>query len=327
MSFRNLSRFAKFAWFVLAWNLGVILFGAYVRASGSGAGCGSHWPLCNGMVIPRAARLDTLIEYTHRMTSGVALLLILIMLIWAWRIYQRGNSIRFSATLSMVFIITEALLGAGLVLFELVAENDSMARALSGSFHLVNTFLLLASISLTAWWASGGAPVQMRGKWLNAWPLAIGLLGVLILGMSGAVTALGDTLYPASSLAEGFQQDISPTAHFLIRLRVLHPTLAILIGSYLILVSGMFNLRSSDQKTRLLARILTVLIVMQLAAGVTNVFLLAPIWLQLVHLFLSDAVWIVLIFLSANVLSEPQIEVHANLPTPSAPIAKGDTIP
>lgn len=323
MSFRNLSRFAKFAWFVLAWNLGVILFGAFVRASGSGAGCGSHWPLCNGEVVPRAARIETLIEYTHRITSGLALLLIVVMFIWAWRSYGRGNPVRLGATLSMVFIVTEALLGAGLVLFELVAENDSVARALSGSFHLVNTFLLLAFISLTAWWASGGAPVQLRGKATSIWPLAVGWFGVLILGMSGAVTALGDTLYPASSLAEGFRQDVSSTAHFLIRLRVLHPTLAILVSAYLILICGMINLRSANSKTRLMAKILTSVVVLQVAAGVTNVFLLAPIWLQLVHLFLSDAVWILLVFVSASLLGEEMVSMPGNLPAASTPLPKG----
>lgn len=324
MSFRNLNRFAKFAWFVLAWNLGVILFGAFVRASGSGAGCGSHWPLCNGEVVPRAARIETLIEYTHRITSGLALVLIVILLVWAWRSYRPGNPVRVGAAFSMAFIVTEALLGAGLVLFELVAENDSVARALSGSFHLVNTFLLLASISLTAWWASGGAPVQLRGKAANIWPLAIGWFGVLLLGMSGAVTALGDTLYPSTTLAEGLRQDVSSTAHFLIRLRVLHPTLAILVGAYLILVCGILNLRSPDQKTRLLAKILTTLIVLQLAAGVTNVLLLAPIWLQLVHLFLSDAVWILLIFVSASVLGEPKVSVSEGLSMTSKTVPEGD---
>ena len=324
MSFRNLSRFAKYAWFVLAWNLGVILFGAFVRASGSGAGCGSHWPFCNGEVIPRAARTETLIEFTHRTTSGVALVLILFMFIWAWRLFQKGHPVRSGALLSMVFIVTEALLGAGLVLFELVAENDSVARALSGSFHLVNTFLLLTSLSLTGWWASGGSPVQIRGKAAMFWPLALGLLGVLILGMSGAVTALGDTIFPVRSLAEGLQQDFSPSAHFLIRLRILHPTIAILVSAYLILISGMVNLRSSSLLTRNLAKGLTLLIVMQLAAGVTNVFLLAPIWLQLVHLFLSDAVWIILVFLSASILSEFEGEASLHLPAPSATLPKGD---
>jgi heme A synthase len=244
------------------------------------------------------------------------------MFIWAWRVYERRDPVRTGAALSMVFIVTEALLGAGLVLFELVAENDSVARALSGSFHLVNTFLLLASISLTGWWASGGLPVNLNVKSLNFWPLALGLFGVLLLGMSGAVTALGDTLFPATSLAEGLQQDISPTAHFLIRLRFLHPTLAILVSAYLILVAGIANLRSTEKNTRTLAKLLVVLLVFQLVAGVTNVYLLAPVWLQLVHLFLSDSVWIILVFLSATLLSGQESETRLNLSVST--LSKGD---
>jgi heme A synthase len=318
MSNLNLSRFAKYAWFVLAYNLGVILFGAYVRASGSGAGCGSHWPLCNGAIVPRAARLETLIEYTHRTTSGLAFLLVLGMFIWAFRAYRNGDPVRLGALLSLIFIVTEALLGAGLVLFELVAENDSAARALSGSIHLVNTFFLLASLTLTGWWASGGAPVNLRGGPAAIWPFAAGLLGVVIVGMSGAVTALGDTLYPSSTLAEGLQQDFSATSHFLIRLRFLHPTIAVLVSAYLVLVSGLINLRTSDPRSRLLARALTGLIVLQLAAGVTNVFLLAPIWMQLLHLFLSDAVWIALALLTVSVLAGYVDEAHAPQAVPPA---------
>ena len=300
----KLSGFARFAWGVLAYNLAVILWGAYVRASGSGAGCGSHWPLCNGVVVPHTTRIETLIEFTHRVMSGLAFLLVIALLVIAFRLYQKGSMVRLGVSLSMLFMVSEALLGAGLVLFELVAENASLARAFSMSFHLVNTFLLLASLSLTAWWASGGRPVQTKGKGLMLGLLALGMIGMLILGMSGAVTALGDTLFPARSLAEGVQQDLSPTAHFLIRLRFLHPTIAILVGLYLILVARWLYLRRGDHVTTLLAKILIILIILQLSVGLVNVFLLAPIWMQILHLLLSDILWIILVLLAANALSQ-----------------------
>ena len=121
----KLTRFAKYAWFVLIFNLGVILWGAYVRATGSGAGCGSHWPLCNGEVIPRTGQIETLVEFTHRLSSGAAFLLVVGMLVWAWRIFPRRHRVRAAAIFSMIFMITEAFVGAGLVLFELVADNAS----------------------------------------------------------------------------------------------------------------------------------------------------------------------------------------------------------
>ena len=150
-------RFAAYAWCVLAFNILVVLWGAYVRASGSGAGCGSHWPLCNGEVVPRSPALATIIEFTHRVTSGLALALVAGLVAWAFRAFPRRHPARLGAVLSLAFILSEALIGAGLVLFEHVAKNASTARAWSLSAHLVNTLTLLACLALTAWWASGGA--------------------------------------------------------------------------------------------------------------------------------------------------------------------------
>ncbi|MGD9093923.1 MAG: COX15/CtaA family protein, partial [Anaerolineales bacterium] len=202
----RLNRYAKYAWIVLIYNILVILWGAYVRATGSGAGCGSHWPLCNGEVLPRTTQIETMIEFGHRLTSGLAFILVLILFLWALRAYPRGNNVRLAAIFSMVFITTEALVGAGLVLFEWVAYDASVGRAISIVVHLINTFLLLASLSLTAWWASGGKAVRIKGAGVLLWTLLLGLLGTMVIGASGALTALGDTLFPVTSLAEGIQQ-------------------------------------------------------------------------------------------------------------------------
>jgi heme A synthase len=299
----KLTRFAKYAWVVLIFNLGVILWGAYVRATGSGAGCGSHWPLCNGEIIPRSAQVETLVEFTHRISSGIAFLLVVGMLVWVWRAFPRKHRVRTAAVLSMIFMITEALVGAGLVLFELVADNVSTARALSISVHLINTFVLLACISLTAWWASGGNPVHIQWNKVNIWLLLAGLIGVLIIGMSGALTALGDTLFPVNSLAEGIRQDFSSTAHFLVRLRILHPTIAVVVASYLILVVNWISGRVRNGLNRQIGWVLVSLLVIQLLAGFINVLLLAPVWMQLVHLLLSDLVWIFLVLFAAESMS------------------------
>ncbi len=299
----KLSRYAKYAWFVLAVNLGVISWGAYVRATGSGAGCGSHWPLCNGVVIPRSDNIETLVEFTHRLSSGFAFLLVVGLLIWAWRAFPKGSIVRKGAAFSMFFMVTEALVGAGLVLLELVADNVSIARAVSISIHLVNTFILLACLTLTAWWASGGKPIHLTGKKTYVLLLGIGFIGMLILGISGAFTALGDTLFPVGSLAEGIGQDFSSSAHFLVRLRILHPSFAVLVSLYLLVVSGWIMSRNGNSDNKLLGRVLSGLIVLQLLAGLINVYLLAPIWMQLVHLFLSDIIWITLVIFSAVTLS------------------------
>jgi heme A synthase len=296
-------RFARFAWAVLGFNLLVVLWGAYVRATGSGAGCGNHWPLCNGEVILRSPALATVIEFTHRITSGLDLLLLVAMLVWAFRAFPPRHPARLGAALSMAFIVGEALLGAGLVLLQHVARNASTARAFSLSAHLVNTLTLLACIALTAWWAAGGAPVQVRGP--IVWR-AFASLGVLILmGVSGALAALGDTLFPAASLAEGLRQDFSPAAHLFVRLRGLHPFLAVSGGAWLLYDGLTTALRGRDVALRRLGWYVAAAVVAQTAAGAGNLLLLAPVWMQIVHLLLADALWIGLVLLAAVRLAAP----------------------
>jgi heme A synthase len=300
----KLTGYAKYAWGVVVFNIAVILWGAYVRASGSGAGCGQHWPTCQGAVIPRAPRLETLIEFAHRLSSGVALLVVIGLVVWAWRAYPAGHRVRRGAALSLVFILTEALLGAGLVLFQWVAHNDSVARAISMALHLGNTFTLLAMLTLTAWWASGGKDIAVKGQGSVGIWLWAALACLMALGMMGAVTALGDTLFPAGTLAQGLAQDTSPTAHFLIRLRVIHPLFAVLLGAGLVLMAQhIIAPQRPTRAVRWLTYSLTALYAVQLAAGLANIILLAPVWMQLVHLLLADLVWINLVLLTAAAFS------------------------
>ena len=288
-------KFAVYAWSVLFYNLLVIAWGAYVRATGSGAGCGAHWPLCNGVIIPREPRIETMVEFSHRVSSGLTLVLVVILVIWAWRAFVKGSLVRKAAVFAVVFTLTEALVGAGLVLFELVAENTSLTRAFSMMVHLVNTYLLLGALTLTAWWAARDEPERLVWPGVNGVILVVGLLGLLALGASGAVTALGDTLFPAGSLAEGIQQDFSPTAHFLIRLRILHPVIAVSVGVYLL--AAVFWLRSGRRTPiqTIITNLLIGLFACQLALGIMNIYLLAPVWLQMIHLVMSDLIWAALV--------------------------------
>src|SRR5262249_10390101 len=195
-----------------AFNLLVVLWGAYVRASGSGAGCGSHWPLCNGVVVPRAPALATVIELTHRLTSGVALMLVAGLVVGAWRTLPRWHLVRRAAALSALFLVTEALIGAGLVLLEYVAHDMRIARGFWVAGHLANTFFLIASLALTAWWSdeARARPVRVRGA--TGGLLSGALFGMLVLGVRGAVTALGDTPFPVAGPAPGRAETFSQSA-------------------------------------------------------------------------------------------------------------------
>ncbi len=298
-------RFMIYAWATVAYNLAVVTWGAYVRATSSGAGCGNHWPLCNGEMIPRAPRIETLIELTHRATSGLALMLVVGLFVWARKKYRARHPARRASAFAMFFMVTEALIGAGLVLFKLVAHDASIARAVYLSVHLINTFLLLAALALTAWWASGGRPVRFREQERIVHVFAVcAIVATLVLGVSGAVTALGDTLFPATSLTAGFQQDLQPAAHFLIRLRVLHPVIAITVGTLLVALAA-YSIRRRENSvwTKRFAVALVCCVAMQLIVGAFNVALLAPIPLQLVHLVLADLMWIALVLLIAATLA------------------------
>ena len=302
--------FARYAWAVLAYNLGVVLWGAFVRATGSGAGCGNHWPLCNGTVTqgpggapPSAA---TIIEFTHRITSGIDLALVALLVVWAFRRFPRQHLVRLGAALSALFLITEALLGAALVLLQHVAKNASVSRAYSLSTHLVNTLMLLACLTLTAWWSServGQAVLPALPRRRAVWMAAVSLASVVVLGVSGAIAALGDTLFPASSLAAGLAQDLDPAAHIFLRLRLFHPLIAAAVAAWLPFYAVSAASRRPDIARR--AWSLLALLGAQIVAGVVNLLLLAPVWMQIVHLLLADLLWITLVLLSAAVLSFP----------------------
>ena len=304
-------RFAAFAWGVLAYNVLVIVWGAYVRATGSGAGCGSHWPLCNGEVLPRAPQLETIIEFSHRMTSGIALLAVAALVPLAWRAFPRGHRVRTMSLVSLGFIIFEALLGAALVLLEYVAENASVARAYWVAGHLINTFLLLAVLTLTAWWGGGAPPIRLRGQpRMLVGTLLAALVGMLLLGASGGVTALGDTLV----LTAGITPEESPLVATLVDLRIYHPLLSIVVWVLILLaVYTVRSLRPSATANRL-AWVLAGIFVLQLILGAVNVALKAPVAIQLVHLLVSDLIWIALVLLAANALA---VDVAVSTPADS----------
>jgi len=305
--FRSTAACARYAWGVLAFNVVVVLWGALVRATGSGAGCGRHWPRCNGQIVPELASAKTIIEFTHRITSGIALLLVIGLLVWTWRAFPRGHAARSGARLAMIFMVMEALLGAGLVLFELVAGNKSVARAASMAAHLANTFLLLGAITLTAWWASGGERVRVRRQGALGVMMTVAVAATMIVGVTGSLTALGDTLFPKTGVGIA----VPATAHFLERLRIVHPLFAIATAVYVATVGWMARRHRPTGATRRLSRLLTALFGVQIFAGALNIVLRVPLWMQLVHLLLADAVWITLVLTAAAAFADRPAEADA----------------
>ncbi len=273
----------------------VILWGAVVRATGSGAGCGANWPLCNGVVFPlHHPRLATVIEFTHRATTGVCSTLYLIVLAWIFFARPVGDRARKAAVWSGLLIVTEALLGRALVLHGWVDRNVSDMRAVMQCIHFTNTLLLLAAFTLMWWWVRERSEEQKVDS-LTRTLAAASVLTTILVGATGSVAALADTLFPAASLREALAADFLPTAPLLIHMRWLHPAssvIAILFASWLAL-----------RVRTLMSRRLLLLIAAQVALGILDVLLMAPTWMQVLHLLGADLFWINLVCLSAEVLT------------------------
>ena len=267
----------------LIFCLFIILWGAWVRLSGSGAGCGEHWPLCDGEVIPMTPDLEKLIEFTHRITSGLFGITILWMSIWAYKIKDLHISAKKSALASLVFTIIEALIGAVLVKKGLVADNSSIARAWVMGFHLVNTFFLVGSLVFTNFYITLNNDKKCQ-KISKLWWFS--LILILVVGATGAIAALGDTLFPAKSLLDGVKSDFDKTSHILVRLRIFHPIMAVLTCALLFKLS-LENLGKFPED-----KILIGIIVLSILIGFLNFSLLAPNWLVIVHLLMANILWI-----------------------------------
>ncbi len=285
----------------------VILWGAFVRVTHSGAGCGEHWPLCDGQIIITDVHYEKLIEYTHRFTSGFSFILVALLFFLSRRV-KDYSLFKTAAFWSFFFITTEALIGAGLVLFGWVKDNSSVARALVIALHLINSFALLYNLTLCSLTSSFPNLNISKANFRKSAKNHLLLITLfLIVGAFGAVTALGDTLFPSNSLVEGFWEDLSITSHFLIRLRIFHPILALILSVKLISLFINFEFKNDVSKYSSLLRNIPklgiVLVIAQVILGVTNVLLLAPNYIQISHLLLSIVLWmtfISIIFIEAD---------------------------
>ncbi|MFN6962659.1 MAG: COX15/CtaA family protein [Pyrinomonadaceae bacterium] len=307
----RLNGFARYAWFALGYNLLVILWGVFLRASKSGDGCGQHWLTCHGEVVPSAPELKTVIEFSHRMMSALDGLVMLVLLVWAVAIWRRTRTAQSRTVMrlaigSFIFIITEALVGAGLVLTGNTAETLTPTRPFWMAGHLINTFILLAFLSLTAWAASGEGRAPMRFVYERRIVIAaaIGLALILLVGVTGSVAALSSMIFPSESLSEGLAKDFSATSNMLLRIRPFHPIVSIAAVMYLVFFSGWLR-KWSDQNGGVVrwSNVLSLLALVQLVFGGATLLMLSPIVMQLGHLLLADLIWISFVLLTVSYLN------------------------
>jgi cytochrome c oxidase assembly protein subunit 15 len=303
----NSRRIARFAWFVVFYNVLVIVWGALVRASGSGAGCGNRWPLCNGQIIPVSPGFHTLIEFTHRTMVGGSTLIVLALLVWSFRATAKGQAARALAVVSTLLLLNEAFLGALLVKLNYVTGNQSTGRIVLLSIHLGNTLLLMAALTLTARFLSTGqrwADLPLTRRLVG---IVEGLVTTIFVGITGSIAALGDTLFPAPSLRASIAQDLAAGSPWLLRLRLVHPALAVIAALFALWLAA--RERADPRATPAkyahrmrLANLLLILLALQFVLGFADVVLLAPAWMQLLHLLGADLFWIALVQLAAETL-------------------------
>ena len=305
---RSTKAVARFAWLTLAFFILVVLWGAVVRATGSGGGCGSNWPLCNGDYFPHHPRLATIIEFTHRSTSGICTFLLIALGVFTFRVTPPGHRARKAVLWSAFLLVTEALLGAMLVLRHYVEANISTGRIIAQSIHLTNTMLFMASLALTAWFLTPHAAASTSSQAPR--PVAIvTILSTLLVAATGSLAALADTLFPSSSLAAAFTADLSAASPLLVRMRWMHPAMALISVVCVLLLLRATTVRHP------FARVVTALLALQFILGIGDVLLLAPIWMQVLHLLGADLYWIALTLLATGALWPPLTNPQLN-PSP-----------
>lgn len=306
---KKIPAFAKYAWFALGYNVLVILWGVFLRASKSGDGCGEQWLTCQGQLIPAAPQFKTIIEFSHRMTTAIDGFVMVVLAAWAILIWYRERNghtrqVMLAAIASLFFVITEAAVGAGLVLTGNTALNVTDTRPFWAMGHLINTFVLLMFLTLTAWYATRERATLFRYERKAAILTAIGVLALICVGLSGSLAALSNLLFPSASLAEGVAKDFAATSNVILRLRLSHPILSILASVYVVFFAGWSKRNSGeDPAVSRWSNVLSLLVIAQVLFGAATLLTLGPIVMQLGHLLLADLVWITFVLLAASYFS------------------------
>jgi len=287
--------FAKFAWFNLVYNLIVVGFGVFLRATGNGDGCGENWPLCTGEKNPVNGPFASFVESSHRLSTMLVGAFAIFMLAWAFRAFEKGHPVKKFATGYLLFTLFEGFIGRHLVVNGLVTSNDTLQRAIWMGVHVLSTFMLLGSIAGAALMSSGIRPLHFKNQGVVGWLLGFGFLGTIILGVSGAISAFGHQVRPD---VEGLDQRLAPTAFWASKLALAHPVGSASIGLFLLLMSGMLQHLRPDKFVRNAGKMVSSLLIIQLCIGLLNIVLKAPIALQMVHLVMADLNWVSIVVLS-----------------------------
>jgi len=268
-----------------------ILAGAFVRATGSGDGCGSTWPTCKGKIIPQLSDTSEIIEFSHRSISGILLVVTLIIFTKS-RNMSKGSITRTTVNFLTFFVVFEAAIGAVIVLYEWVGLNSSLPRIVAVPIHLVNTFGLLACYAILYKVLLNNFK-NIKQLWDRRFVFVAFLF--LLSGATGSITALADVLFPSASFYEGLMEDFDRTSELLTRLRILHPIVATGLSAALIIES-----RNIQKDYKIDVKFLQLLVIVAVTLGVLNVLSNIVLLLSIFHLAIADLLWITYIYVSMD---------------------------
>ena len=297
------SRISILSWTTLWLTVAVVIGGALVRATDSGAGCGESWPICGGQIIPEIGNYHTAIEISHRLMTGLLGMVLVTLFLLVRRQYDKTHRLRRAVFAAGVLLIIESLLGASLVIFGWVEFDASIARLIVVPIHLVNTFLLVAAMVLVAFFAGGGRGFRVDlSKTLDK-VIAACLGIVLVIGATGALNALADTLIKSDALRPAAGDEVQVTEAVLRQIRTIHPFVAI-IGGLALYMLVRFLTAGAGKRVRLLGVGVQGIIWVQFIVGLLNIALNVPLEIQLIHLFVADVLWILVVLISFHLLAD-----------------------
>lgn len=289
------------SWSVLWLTVAVIIGGALVRATDSGAGCGESWPICGGQLIPEIGNYHTAIEVSHRLMTGLLGFALVALFVLVRRDFEKDHRLRRAVFAAGVLLIIESLLGASLVLFGWVEFDASIARLIVVPLHLVNTFLLVGAMTLVAFFASGGRGFRIDTSRRRDQLVLLGLGIVLVIGATGALNALADTLIQSDALSGAVPGEVQVTEPVLRQIRTIHPFVAIIGGLALFMLVRYLALDASRQ-VKWLALGIQGIVWAQFLIGLLNIALEVPLEIQLIHLFVADVLWIAFVLMGAYLI-------------------------
>ena len=283
------SFFKKYSLFSLVFTLLTIFWGAWVRLSFSGDGCGKNWPLCEDKIFPE--NVTAFIEWLHRLSSGLSLVFIFALFILAFKIYSKNHGVRYFSIASFLLILIEAFIGAILVLSGLVGANTEKIRVLVLAVHSINSLLLVGALTLCykmSCWEKRGEKITDNLKLKK--PLIYFVCLFPLLALTGNIASLAGQLFPSLSLSSALALDLMPSAHISLKVRPFHPLLAVcfLLG---------FSFFAFSKKHLIFPALAIFVVVL---FGFATLVSLSPMWMKMTHLALAYGLWVFLVIISVQ---------------------------